>query len=131
MRTIERWTYGRAIVLSEHGSTLNLVADAGQLKARAGSGTAFTVEDRKLGRVALRTGTRLVSVAPDGSVTLRSGAADTAETFQWIETFTGELTLMSLQTHRYLRIEDGTGEIRADSPGPEPDDSQKARLDWH
>jgi hypothetical protein len=37
-----------------------------------------------------------------------------------METPTGEVTLMSLATHRFLRI-DPEGQVRADSPGPRPD----------
>jgi xylan 1,4-beta-xylosidase len=44
-----------------------------------------------------------------------------AETFQWIETLTGELTLMSLETDRCLRVDFAGGKLQGDSPGPEPD----------
>jgi len=60
------------------------------------------VVDRRLGRIALRCGAAYVSAALDGSITLREGKPNAAETFQWIETFTGELTRMSVTTHRRL-----------------------------
>lgn len=92
-----------------------------QIQLRAGDGMRFTVVDRKLGRVALEAGGAFLSVAPDGAVSMHKGAPGAAETFQWIETFNYELTLMSLTTHRYLRDDAATGKLVADSPGPEPD----------
>jgi len=38
--------------------------------------------------------------------------------------------LMSLATNRFLRIDPQTGAIRADSPGPMPDDSDGTRFIW-
>jgi hypothetical protein len=58
------------------------------------------------------------------------GPSGTAQDFQWIETPTGELVLMSLATNRFLRIDPRTGDVRADSPGPMPDDSDGARFMW-
>jgi streptogramin lyase len=92
--------------------------------------TRFEIVDRELGRVALRSGTRYVAVDKDGAVTLTAGQSGTAQTFQWIETPTGELVLMSLATNRFLRIDPQTGEVQADSPGPMPDDSDGARFIW-
>jgi streptogramin lyase len=63
-------------------------------------------------------------------VTLVAGRSDGERDFQWIETPTGELVLMSLATNRFLRIDPQTGEIRADSPGPMPDDSDGTRFIW-
>jgi hypothetical protein len=83
-----------------------------------------------LGRVALRCARGWVSVLQSGDVSVRpAAAAGPSETFQWIETFTGELTLLSLSTHRYLRV-DGTGVLRADSPGPHPNRRDGVRWDW-
>jgi hypothetical protein len=56
------------------------------------------------------------------------GAA--GRSFQWIETPTGELVLMSLATNRFLRIDPASGAIRADSPGPVPDGSDGVRFVW-
>lgn len=63
-------------------------------------------------------------------MTLGSGRSGTAQNFQWIETLTGELVLMSSATNRILRIDPQSGAIRADSPGPIPDDSDGARSVW-
>ena len=86
--------------------------------------------DRGLGRVALRCARGLVSVTAGGDVSLRAGAAGPSETFQWIETFTGELILMSLSTHRYLWLDAATGTLRADSPGPHPNRRDGIRWEW-
>ena len=96
----------------------------------SGVPTRFEIVDRELGRVALRSGTRYVTVGEDGAVTLVAGKPGTAQTFQWIETPTGELALMSLATNRFLRIDPQSKEIRADSPGPMPDDSDGAHFVW-
>ena len=85
---------------------------------------------RGLGRVALRSGRRYVTVGEDGRVTLVAGQPGTAQSFQWIETPTGELVLMSLATNRFLRIDPQAGDIRADSPGPMPDNSDGTRFIW-
>jgi hypothetical protein len=53
------------------------------------------------------------------------------ETFQWIETFTGELTLLSLKTNRYLRVNVESGTITADSVGPEPGGPEGVRFSLH
>jgi xylan 1,4-beta-xylosidase len=120
--------YGRSIRLASFRATTGLAASAGRLAS--GAPTRFEIVDRRLGRVALRSGRRYVTVGEDGRVTLVAGASGTAQNFQWIETPTGELVLMSLATNRFLRIDPKTGDIRADSPGPMPDDSDGARFIW-
>jgi hypothetical protein len=114
--------YGRQIVLTSHAREPQ-TSIAGQ--------TALSVIDRRLGRVALLGRDGFVSVASDGAVSVRKQGPGTEETFQWIETFTGELTLMSLSNHRYLRVEFATGKLVADSPGPLPDGKDGVRFDWH
>jgi xylan 1,4-beta-xylosidase len=120
--------YGQSIWLSSFRATTGLAASDGRLAS--GVPTRFVIADRKLGRVALRAGRRFVTVDKDGGVTLLARQSGTAQTFQWIETPTGELVLMSLATNRFLRIDPRTGNIRADSPGPMPDDSDGARFVW-
>ncbi|WP_200955629.1 glycoside hydrolase 43 family protein [Sphingomonas sp. Root241] len=120
--------YGRSIRLTSFRATTGLAAGHGRLAS--GAPTRFEIVDRRLGRVALRSGRRYVTVAADGAVTLEAGQSGTAQTFQWIETPTGELVLMSLATDRFLRIDPKTRDIRADSPGPMPDDSDGARFIW-
>jgi xylan 1,4-beta-xylosidase len=120
--------YRRSIRLASFHATTGLAASGGRLVS--GVPTRFEIVDRQLGRVALRSGQRYVTVGEDGRVTLVAGQPGTAQTFQWIETPTGELVLMSLATHRFLRIDPHTRDIRADSPGPMPDDSDGARFIW-
>jgi len=90
----------------------------------------FSVEKRELGRVALRSSEGFVSVDSKGSVTFRRKATGAAEGFQWIETFSGELTLMSLANHRYLRADEASGKLVADAPGPRPDGKDGVRFAW-
>jgi xylan 1,4-beta-xylosidase len=93
----------------------------------------FTVVDRALGRVGLRAGNRYLSVTPhsDSSSTLalRAGPPSDGETFQWMETLYGDLMLMSLATHRYLRLEPD-GRVSSDSRGAEPDPNDGTALRW-
>lgn len=120
--------YGRSIRLASFRATTGLAASGERLASA--DPTRFEVVDRRLGRVALRSGRRYVTVDKDGEVTIAASQSGTAQTFQWIETPTGELVLMSLATNRFLRIDPQTRDIRADSPGPMPDDSDGARFIW-
>lgn len=95
-----------------------------------GDKNVFTVEDQGLGRVALRAGKKYVSVKNETKVTLSSGRVTPKETFQWMETLTGELMLMSLHTQKFLRIDPTTGKILADGPGAISDNSDGVRFDW-
>jgi beta-xylosidase len=90
----------------------------------------LTVKDMGLGRVALQSGDGYVTVDADGSVAIQAGQAALAQSFQWIETPTGELVLMSLRTQRFLRVDSKTGSVTADSPGPQPDGADGVRLSW-
>lgn len=119
--------YGKSVTITAHGGDKRLTAGE---TLTAGAGTTFKVVDRKLGRVALNAGGAYVSVETSGAVTLRKGAPGTAETFQWIETPTGQLVLMSLVTNRFLRIDPASGKITADSPGPQSDGKDGVRFDW-
>jgi hypothetical protein len=93
----------------------------------------FTVVDRGLGRVSLRAGNRFLSVTPlsdsTSTLALRAGAPSDGETFQWMETMYGDLMLMSLATHRYLRLEPD-GQVSSDSRGAEPDPNDGTALRW-
>jgi xylan 1,4-beta-xylosidase len=95
-----------------------------------GKAAPFAVRDMGLGRVALQSGAAWISVDAKGGVGLRNGQPGRAESFQWIETPTGELVLMALATNRFLRIDPATHAIRADSPGPLPDGSDGVRFTW-
>jgi hypothetical protein len=125
--------FGKQIELSTRNSDaqVSLEISGDSVVASAGKPTPFTVVNRSLGRVALKAPGGYVSVSGDGAVSLKAGAPGTAETFQWIETMTGELTLMSLETNRYLRVDFATGKLLADSPGPEPNGPPGVRFDWH
>lgn len=95
---------------------------------RIGARTLFTIEDRGLGRVSLKTPDGYLSAPANQEAVLRRGAPGPAETFQWMETFTGETILMSLATHRYLRVDEPAGKVYADSPGPQPGGGDGVRF---
>jgi hypothetical protein len=122
--------FGRSIRLAAYKAdgTRGLGIDGGRLVA--GRPAAFAVRDLGLGRVALRAGDGWVSVAADGAVSLAADPGVAGRSFQWIETPTGELVLMSLANNRFLRIDPASGAIRADSPGPVPDGSDGVRFVW-
>ncbi len=65
------------------------------------------------------------------SGTSLSGPPQQAQTFRRIESVTGDLTLMSLKTNRYLRVNFDSGKLSADSPGPEPNGPPGVRFNWH
>jgi beta-xylosidase len=91
---------------------------------------SYRVKDMGLGRVALQSGATWASVAANGVVGVHKGRPGNAESFQWIETPTGELVLMSLVTNRFLRVDPATHALHADSPGPLPDGSDGVRFTW-
>ena len=115
------------------GQTIALKAAGRDTRFVVGGAERFMVTDRGMGRVALRTGTRFLSVMQTSDSTstvgLRAGAARDAETFQWMETLYGDVVLMNLATHRYLRVE-RDGRVSGDSAGPEPDPDDGTALRW-
>ena len=115
------------------GRTIAIAAAASGVPLGVGGASAFALVDRRLGRVALRTPSGYVSVDTAGGasrVTLERGEPGDAETFQWIETPYGDLALLSLATHRYLRLDPATGALTADHPGPEPGRADGAQFGW-
>jgi hypothetical protein len=66
----------------------------------------------------------------DAPATLKSGTPGDGETFQWTENFYGDLNLLSLATHRQLRIDPKSGKVFADSPGPSPDRKDGSCFVW-
>lgn len=120
--------YGRTVRLTAFGARTGLAVGDGRLLSAPP--TPFMVADMKLGRVALGSGGSYLTVDADGGVGLSSGKPGVRQSFQWSETPTGELVLMSLATHRYLRIDPATGAMSADSPGPEPDGRDGVRFTW-
>ena len=120
--------YGQRVRITAFGKSYGLSATAAGL--RAGSPEPFEVIDMQLGRAALKSPQGLLTIDTDGTARLTAGAPGRAQSFQWIETPTGELVLMSLQTNRFLRIDPATQRIVADSPSPLPDNSDGVRFTW-
>lgn len=92
----------------------------------AGPPMDLTVEAVDLGRVVLHHADGPLSVTAGGIVTV-GGLAGNSTHWQWMETPTGEVILMSLATNRFLRIHKD-GSVRADSPGPTPDGQDGTRF---
>ncbi len=132
--------FGQGITLSTYGGEWALIAQEGAVSAvpaedpLAHSAAAlFHVADRGLGRVALRGGEGFLSVLEPGGnarAGLKKGEPTDAETFQWMENVYGDLILMSLATHRHLRIDPESGGVFADHPGPKPDRKDGSCLIW-
>ncbi len=110
------------------GRRVMLELPDGSARLEAGGEQAFTIVGRGLGRVALQGKRGFLSVQAGRAAELRPGAPGPAETFQWMETFTGEVILMSLATHRYIRLDSAGGGAFADSPGPRPDGRDGVRF---
>ncbi len=116
--------FGQTITLTGFGKSAPLKVDGE---------SQFKVVDRGLGRVALQTGRGYVSVAPkdaNSRAVLRTGEPADAETFQWTENVHGDLTLLSLVSHRHLRMDPSTTSLLADHPGPKPDRRDGSCFDW-
>lgn len=96
----------------------------------SGAAAQFKVVDRGSGRITLQSANGFISVTPTGQVALRNGPLTDAETFQWIETPMGDLTLLSLATHRYLQLDPACGKVAADSTGPQRRQPDGARFSW-
>ena len=120
--------FGKSISLASYNAETGLAAIGEKLAASAP--TTFKVKDMGLGRVALASGGRYLAVDKEGGVSLQAGKPGAAHSFQWMETPTGELVLMSIANNRYLRIDPKTGEVAANSPGPLPDGSDGVRFIW-
>jgi len=115
---------GRTITLTTFGSDVEI--------AVAGA-TRFLVEDRGQGRVALRAGKKYVSVGPVAAgarVGLSTGPPGDNETFQWAENVYGDLNLLSLASHRHVRVDVASGASFADSAGPKPNRRDGSCLVW-
>jgi len=122
---------GRAITLTAYGRDAALGIKDGKLASVSQEKAAhFTVIEAGLGRVSLRADDgRLIGIA-DGRVVLQSSEINAATTYQWTETVYGDLILLSLATHRHLRIDPESGAISADHPGPAPDRRDGSCFDW-
>jgi hypothetical protein len=93
--------------------------------------TPVLVVDRRLGRVSLERGGERLTVHDDGGVSFAAKSSSPNQVFQWMETLSGEIVLMSLKTHRYLRVSSPGGSLSADSPGPTPDGEDGTRFTWN
>lgn len=120
--------YRERILLTAAGRSYGLGGSEKELVV--GTPGAIKIVDMQLGRVALELGGSFISIEQSGAARLSRTRPGPAETFQWIETPTGELVLMSLRTHRFLRIDPESRRIVADSPGPLPDGSDGVRWSW-
>lgn len=128
--------YKKAITLSDTNSGQVLVVKDGAVSAvptshplASSAAARFRVVNRGMGRVALQTPSGFLS-AEGTEVRLRAGKPTEGETFQWIETISGELTLLSLTTHRYLNIHSERGVVTVDHPGPQRNRKDTCRLKW-
>lgn len=98
--------------------------------------TAFTIIGLPLGRVSLQAPDgRLVTVTGLGensrvSLEPAKPADDDSQAFQWTEMPRGDVLLLSLASHRYLRIHPDTGAVTADAPGAQPDRQNGASFAW-
>jgi xylan 1,4-beta-xylosidase len=119
---------GKRVQLMSHGNDYGLAVDG--TRPAAGAAVSWEVVDMSLGRVALKSRNRFLSIGDRGESILSRTKPGNGETFQWIETPTGELVLMSLRTHRYLRIDPESRKVDATSPGPRPDRSDGVRFEW-
>jgi xylan 1,4-beta-xylosidase len=115
------------------GRTITLRAAGRETPFSVDGQDRFTVVDRRLGRVALRSGASYVSVSrtsdSTSTVRLRAVTPGENETFQWMETMYGDIVLMSLATNRYVFIETD-GRVTSSSRGPEPDRTDGTALRW-
>lgn len=96
---------------------------------QGGKPVRLRIEGVGLGRVVLQQGDRHLAVNADARVAMRAGPPDETAHWHWMETVYGEIILMSMATHRYLRI-DEADVLRADRPGPQPDGRDAMRWDW-
>ncbi len=90
----------------------------------------IVLRDQGLGRVSLSRGTKVLTVQGDGRAIWSDRSGGPGQIFQWIETLAGDISLMSLKTHRYLRVQPESRSLLADSPGPTPDGKDGARFVW-
>ncbi len=88
-----------------------------------------SVSSLTLGRVTLKDTEGFWSIDTDHRLVRAEKANTAAEQFQWMETVTGDLLLMSLTTNRFLRSS-ADGVLMADAAGPLPDNADGTGLNW-
>jgi len=129
--TLENMADG-AVLISK-GDGLDAVT-AGDPAAHS-SAAQFRVLDRKLGRVALQSvgDGRLITVTGPGGlgrVSLERDQGGESQSFQWTEMPRGDLLLLSLSSHRHLRINPDQHIVTADAPGAQPDRKNGSSFTW-
>lgn len=120
-------TEGRA---SPPGEPSSARGSAGTPRSTSVGAAEFVVHDLGAGRVALRTRDGRSLAIENGRAVLTATAVGDAAAFQWIESWNNDLILLSLATHRYLRLDADTGQVTADAPGPDPSRRDGVSLDW-
>jgi len=131
-QTIVLENMGDGSVLVVKGDTLATVPASDRLAAT--SAARFKLVSHPLGRVSLQSAAdgRFVIVTglgEAGRTSLAADRADDAAVFQWTEMPRGELLLLSIASHRHLRINpDGT--VSADAPGAQADRKNGASFTW-
>jgi xylan 1,4-beta-xylosidase len=101
-----------------------------------GNTSYFRVFDRGNGRVALQsiTDSGFVTVKNDGGmadVRIEKKEQGDASLFQWVDMLQGDLTLMSLASHRYLFADpDAKSLASANSKGTRPDRKDGSCFTW-
>ena len=119
--------FGKRVRLMSAGQDYGLSIGS---QPAAGDADSLLIVDRSLGRVALASGNRLLSIDERGEASLKRAKPGDSESFQWIETPDGDLVLMSLRSHRFLRIDPQSRKVDATSPGPRPDGADGSRFQW-
>jgi xylan 1,4-beta-xylosidase len=126
--------FGQSITLSTYGDdcVLSVADNAFKAAHEKTAAVKLKVVDQGLGRVALECSGGFISVAAtDGKkVILKQGKPAEAETFQWVENVYGDVMLLSLVTHRHLRIDPISLGVTADHPGPLPDRKDGSCFIW-
>ena len=114
--------YGRTVSL-----TVTMLAHAPVAPLLA---APLTVVSQGLGRVSFERDGLALTVDRRGAVRMARVDRSDAQRFQWSETPTGEIVLMSLATNRYLHVDPASGALKADSPGAAPYGQDGARFAW-
>lgn len=123
--------YGQTITLTTYAGDAALAVKGTSLVGAAnGAPARFEVVELALGRAALKTAEGFVTVDADGGVSMTKTQPGDAQAFQWAENVYGDLILMSLVTHRHLRIDPENGAVKADWPGPKPDRKDGSCFVW-
>lgn len=123
---------GGKVLAVKKDTLVGVPADDPQATAAA---ARFRVLARPLGRVALQcvADDRVVGVTGIGTesrVELGTLRQDDSQSFQWMEMPNGDLLLLSLTSHCYLRIKPD-GAVSADAPGAESQRANGASFTWH